>query len=837
MFGMESAKSEQERLARQAQYAAELKKQIEENENSRKQSFQASASNHILQLNQLSPRNPSWAPSQYLQPSQSESGKASSPRQYENLQDTYDNSSPRPSFGIKQIAENTSNHSISPANNFSQNNQQQSQQSNYNPKVQAQIQSLQNSIDRIMTVEIPMRVKPNEEAISNLSSKLESLANQNRETSQSIRDKLTELTFNYNTVNQKSADHSERLRSTVSDLRNEVSRSNDATNSHLTQVDSRLDQLEASIRSIAAKQQQIEQALADQNAILTNAISTVQKNANIADNNIMSQLETLNKETISTFSQVNQTLQATTAGLNESIASLANDARESFKIIRNEHETDVVLMKQQLETTTSDISQSFSALQNEVVQTFSTFRGILNDNVNSVQDALAVESKSRAEADKQLSNNQKELAISLSGHLASLSKHLDKVEKNVQPTIDTVCNTYFSKWKGDLNQFISASLKSIEECKIRIEENERKFTEYAALSSKAHGELAEQFTSNPLVSNAELEKRFVQFERNQDLVVQQLKHDLADAGINLKTYGDLIPRLEKLEHKYQKNKQRISRALDQTQLDSRLQMLERERIAAGSAKNPLADRVAILENICGNEPIPPRLDRLERCVAKQKRKIPPNLNNRLCQVEMNVANQPILTERIVRLEAMQNISGQPLIVHQARPNNQNNNSQNNNTPSRPKNNGAILGDNSNFESETYNNDEYYSSMAYSEMSEQTSPNGISGDRNIAVQRSIEPRLIKDPKYKHHFSFDINHEDIPENNPKPGPFILLIGEPKKSTRPGKHVLKPRRFDQYIYPSTSEATPEELSQLIQQTKKPHEPKNDGKGRPKRKGTQKR
>ena len=66
MFGAESEQAEKERAERQAKYAEDLRKQIEENEGFKNKRFQSSASNQILNLNQISPRNQSWAPSQYM---------------------------------------------------------------------------------------------------------------------------------------------------------------------------------------------------------------------------------------------------------------------------------------------------------------------------------------------------------------------------------------------------------------------------------------------------------------------------------------------------------------------------------------------------------------------------------------------------------------------------------------------------------------------------------------------------------------------------------------------------------------------------------------------------
>lgn len=511
MFGEESVRADQERRARQAQYAADLRKQMEDNESSRNKAFQSSASRHILNLNSNSnqplPRNTSWAPSQYLGlPTSDETS-------IQNLNENTAPYSSRPSFNVKQIAEDqirassvtddtslttysksNNNNNYSNYNNNNNGSNNYNNNSNYNFKIQSQIQSLKSSIERIMSVEIPMRMKSSDEAISSLNSKLENALQLSRDSNQAFRDKLAELSFNYNQVNQKYLDHSEKLRSAVSELRNDFSRNNETSNSRFASIESRLDSIESSIRSISNKQQQIERSLAEQNSALTNAISSAEKNANISDQNIMNQLETLNRETISTFSQVNQAIESSTVGLNESITLLAKDVRESFKIIRTETENEISQLKAQNENSFNEIGKNFSSFQTEVVSTFTTFREIMNSGLETLQDAYATESKARNDSDQILSSNQKDIVVKFTDQCDSIQKTIEKVESSISPTVDQICNSYFLKWKNELSTFINGTLNSIEGLQTKINENEQKFTEFTSLQAKTNNDVLEQLS-------------------------------------------------------------------------------------------------------------------------------------------------------------------------------------------------------------------------------------------------------------------------------------------------------------------------------------------------------
>lgn len=841
MFGAESAQAERERLARQSQYAADLRRQMEDKENQRRQAFQSSATNHILQINNRSfaSRNDSWAPSQYLKyqdtPSFNNQEKDSQDTSYTiNNNNTHQQPTQHPSFGIKNIAEEQvqqrqpSNYDSASYQNNNNNNLQ---------KIESQIQSLQNSVDRIISVEIPLRTKPSEEAITTLNSKLDGSINNNRETNQAIRDKLAELSFNYNQVNQKYLDQNEKLRSSVSELRTEVSRGNESTNARIAAVESRLETIESSIRSISNKQLQIERALNEQSSILSNSINDVQNNSNNSDRSIMNQLETLNKETISTFSQVNQSLQTATMNLNESITNLANDVRESFKIIRNEHDSDISSVKVQLDSATNEISESFSALQNEVVSTFNTFKGILKENITTVQDAIADESKARNESDQILAQNQKELSNGVSSQINILQENIEKVDNNVQPTVDRVCGNYFSQWKNELALYVNSSLKSIESLQSRLDESEKKsndqqlliddnikrlsqneqridssdqkdtqlqnriddfykaFIEFRSKSENSDHKLLAEFTKidqfNTLVS--EVNKRFAVDENE----ITKLKALMNENAQSLKDSVEIFnANSVKFEKKFKKNKEKVLSITEKLN-ENEINKNEVDLMKASLIK--LNDRFGTSTI---DIPVCPRLDKLEEKMSKIKKKIPQNLGNRLGQIEISSANNQIINERLIRLETLllngnksfyihpQDVQ-HPVLVKRTRTRVR--------TSSKPPTPTTDLNPNP---------------------QQQPRPRSVEGKKFVNFDQydsvSDDSLPITRPKKSKKSSLalclDLIHVDVEPKDPKPGQFVLLIGEPKKSDRRGTHIFKAKKYDQFIFPDKSNFNEEEIRNLI-------------------------
>ena len=662
MFGAESEQAEKERAERQAKYAEDLRKQIEENEGFKNKRFQSSASNQILNLNQISPRNQSWAPSQYMSKSSFSDNDQNLLKNDEINNDHYHNNyyfdnsnddhylnievkSPRTLYDTRKTNE------IKEAFSFKIKNLEQ------------QVQNLENTITRLLNIDLPMKIKPNEDAISVLNAKVEGFINKNTENNQSIRDKLVELNFKYSQVIQQSNDNNERLRTTSNDIRAEISRSNDAANSHFMSVDSKLEKIELSIKTIVSKQKQIEQAIADQSHLLSNSISKVQKNANIEQRKIKEQIEALHNETLCTFEQVNQVMQNSTIGLNESIVSLSDETQKSLQIIKDKNEKDYSLLKQQLETTSLGINQSFSTFQNDILQILSS------------------------------------------------------------------CNSPQSK-------------KS-------FENNEASIIEYQILNSAIEHQRSEQISR--------IELRLNSLEKNYE--------NLRSIQYNSSFVSGKVNALE--SSLYQQKSEILSK------LNSRLIQIEKNlEYQPKVSLSSLAEKLASLET----------------SLAEQKNEIIPKLSSRLDHIERDFGTYPNISERISQVESYVSSLHNLIPIIQKQYN------------------------------KATNNDK------------QLSP-------SPQTQIANQPAMIHCPQSKYQICLDINHDDFAPNNPQLGHFVLLIGEPRKSSRPGRHILKPRKFDQYIYPASNYASPEELKQLLKQaSSKPHEPSNDGKTRYKR-GTSKK
>ncbi|OHT04670.1 hypothetical protein TRFO_27744 [Tritrichomonas foetus] len=724
--------------------------------------------------------------------------------------------------------------------------------------LQSQIQSLHHLIERLISVDIPARLKPNEEAISNLYSKFESSQSSNHDSIQSLKDRISELSLNFNTTTQKAADHSEKIEASLNKVKSDVSTGNEMISNAMNQFDSKISQIESSIKILSNKQQQLEQFIRDQVSQLSNSISEVQRTSNQRDQILSSQVESLNQQTIETFSNVNESIEKVSSSFNESISSLANDARESFNIIRTEHEEDIENLNMQLEKATTQINESFETLQKEVVSTFMTIQGTMKENNTKFQESLTKEVQNREFHDQRIVELQNNLATSFTLKNNEMKSHIDKIDQSVNEKIEKSCIYFFNQWKSELAVFVNETTKIARDQKVRIDNNEIRLAELNnEIQDKNQKSLLyvnEQISQN----NQVISDKFTSQEKANETALKTLRLSLKEFSVMINNTSLIIPRIEKMEHSIQKQKQKLKLALDQNEdlLALTPQFIDKNR-PFGENYRP-TERIEMLERVVGKRRIPPRLNRLEREILKIRKLIPNELIKRIDRIENGFTGASLVSERVARLEDLHNLQNiknaynvQKSIL------NTNSEDLNNRMNVRLDNEINIRLRRSNscgliklntvlprtpifvendemLSSETFNSQEEeeesednrnrsdYYSYGYSSLTE---------SRNNK-RNHIKPRYEDVPNSRLQLTFDIHHEDVKSENPKPGLFILLIGEPRKSSRNGIHRVKPRRYDEYIYPNP-ESNPEDVQALLLKRKEakyqpvlPNSPKTETK-----------
>jgi chromosome segregation ATPase len=326
------------------------------------------------------------------------------------------------------------------------------------------VRQLEGALQKVVAFDLPMKLKPYDDALSNLQSKFEISGHTNRDLFQSFREKLTEVSFSVNGFSQKMNDHTDRTRSAISEVKADTAKNHEICESivnRASQHDSRLASIEQNIRAISQRQQSLEQSITEQFSQIAAILTQLQRNATAANGHIMSQLELANRETVATFGRMKESIDANAAVVNDAISGLAKETRDSFAIVRQEAEEDLPVLRQQIESTNSAVSKVLSAFQSEVIETFSSFRSAMDSNVRVLHQSLEEEISVRQEHDRQLTEASKALSSHLSGQISRL-------EASIQPRVEQVCESHAVKWKHELAICLRDAAESVSECKQRV---------------------------------------------------------------------------------------------------------------------------------------------------------------------------------------------------------------------------------------------------------------------------------------------------------------------------------------------------------------------------------
>ena len=513
MWGAEGEELQKVRAQQKSQYAADLKKQMEEH--TRNSQIRTNAAQQIIgkpklrQLDYLS-RNSQISPeSEYSR----------------NVQQTY------------QETENMSPRRYNQQMDYSQ--QQQQQQMQYQPQMQpykqqqhdngmsASYQQLQYKIDNIMNYEIPARIKPCEDSIASLNAKIDRQLTANTDMVMAMRDKFQELQMNINSLSQRVADNSDKLRITSQDFAAETQKLREqimSTQSRVAQFDSVMRQIDDQLKGISQRQNIIEQTLNDSLGQMNEAISNVSRTSEMGDQHIMQQVEVLSKQTISTFGQANQNIQA----LSDSITTLSNDVRQSFAVVRSEFDTSIEEISKKAEQMTADSANVFQTMQDEVIQTFNSIHSLIDSTTKSFEEALSNEIATRQGEQQHILDANDIFTQAITTQLTSLAKAIDSTNTNMKDNIEGNVQDFLNQWKGDLGHFINDSAQNITDVQARMTQVETKLSEY--IKSVGHRqdeivELIKQAKVQPQFDDSELRNRIdkleQEFRNNQVFVVQQ----------------------------------------------------------------------------------------------------------------------------------------------------------------------------------------------------------------------------------------------------------------------------------------------------------------------------
>jgi len=483
MFGQESEALERMRAQKQSQYAMDLRKQIEDQQKDYRNNIKAGA-NQILGVPPVRIADPQIERQNIPKNPVMNSSRSAPPRYQYNP------------------------------------NEMMPRQEQYVPSIEPSLQQFQYNIDRLLSVEIPSRIKPCEDSIDNMNGKLERHIASSRDNMLALRDKITEVTFTLNNLTQRMNDNNDKVREALLSYNQEQNRlreSIDSLNNKFSIMESKVSTIDETVKTMSQKQKSLERAVTEQLDSVSQTMGVITKSYESGDHHIMNQMEMLSRSTSATFLQVNQSLQS----FSKSLSVLASDARNSFSLIRNELDDNLNNIQKQIDQNVTDTSQSFTILQEEVIQTISSITNHVELSSGVLEKTLTSEIVDRKE-------NEKKIIDSNAALFGSLKQSIKTVDETMGDRIQQGCSRFITSMTSDFSHFMSESSANVQDCQIRVKNMEQRLSDYIISVGKRQDEVFELInkitTHQPQVAVEDILARIAKLESSHREMKQTSKN-------------------------------------------------------------------------------------------------------------------------------------------------------------------------------------------------------------------------------------------------------------------------------------------------------------------------
>ena len=360
------------------------------------------------------------------------------------------------------------------------------------PSYEGGNQKMEFLMERMLAFELPLKMKPIQESVNALTAKIETINNSNQMAISAMKDKVTEIGFNINSINEKAAENKEKVQHMINDLYQNNQRTRDFaenTASRLAALEGRFSQLEDMLRGMSEKQQQFEQNIADQMNKLNMGLQNLGRTSADNDRNLAGQMESLNRETQATFGAMGRQIQSVSAVMVESMNQLAMATRESLEVVRSDNDDAIANVERQLEQTSAETAQAINQLERDVIDTFSTTLGLVNSSHAALENALKSESAVRKRNDEKMMESQGVFTVAIAGQVANNTKAIERIEEGVKGRVEQVCTAYLSTWKNDLSEYLNEVSNAIGDCQTRTADMEQQLTDYIVAVGRRQDEI------------------------------------------------------------------------------------------------------------------------------------------------------------------------------------------------------------------------------------------------------------------------------------------------------------------------------------------------------------
>ena len=332
-------------------------------------------------------------------------------------------------------------------------------------------QMLEFKVERILSVEVPLKVKPLQDTLSVLQVKVAKMDDLTSRVIGDIRSRVTDIEYNIKAVADRSTAHREETQRMMNELNQANARTRDFVKeaiTRLTALEGRFTIIEEELRNISQKQQHFEHKVAHQIMKINTNIDHVKRTANENVQGLATQVESLNRETQATFNSVGRQISNVSSVMADSINQLSSTTRESLQILRSDNDEILARIERQIEQSTAETAQAVHDLENEIAQTFSVTKSLITNSHTSLEAAITTESTTRKQNDQQLVDTYS----AINATLANNTRALETLD--VKPHVERECAAILDGWKSDISACMRDLSNTISACQDRTSALEKK---------------------------------------------------------------------------------------------------------------------------------------------------------------------------------------------------------------------------------------------------------------------------------------------------------------------------------------------------------------------------
>lgn len=252
-------------------------------------------------------------------------------------------------------------------------------------------QNNQFNYDRIVSYEIPSRIKPCEDNIAILSTKLETMMSSYQENISSLKDRVNQLENTVTSSNQMINSMNDYFKSINNDIQQKVNNSVsnvDSQNNKLNILESKVSKIEEALVVANQKTSLIESQVGESISKLNNSLQQFDAADQSAHSTLFQIIHNLQQKMATAIKDLQNAFQNLQPAVENNILTLEKETKEALAKVRSENNSQIDQIRNEINIQTKETANAFGTFQDDVVQTIQTLSQSINLRTNAILSAI-----------------------------------------------------------------------------------------------------------------------------------------------------------------------------------------------------------------------------------------------------------------------------------------------------------------------------------------------------------------------------------------------------------------------------------------------------------------